>query len=123
MSKRRRGPRPGSFLRQRQRLRRNGGGEGPWARAVPLIDVGSELNDAVRRRPGGDVDPVDVDRLRELDVDTVSGADDRVDLIAAPAGCVFQQPGDIIAHVLHPDAARRYEAEVVAENALRRRVM
>src|SRR5208282_5536834 len=100
------------LLRQRQRLRRDGGGERAGARAVALIDVGAELNDAVGRRPRGDVDPIDVDWRRQLDVEALSGPDDLVDLVAAPAGIVLQEPSDIIAHVLHAHAAGRDEAEV-----------
>ena len=68
----------------------NGGGERAGARAVALIDVGAELNDAVGRGPGGDIDPIDVDRRRQLDVEPLAGADHLVDLVAAPAGIVLK---------------------------------
>src|SRR6478672_13207649 len=66
-----------------RRLRRNGGDR---TKAVLLINIVAELHDAFRRRPGGDVDPIDRHRLRELGVDTLSGADRLVDLVARPAG-------------------------------------
>src|ERR1700722_208961 len=111
------------FLRQRERLDRNTRGHRSRTRAIALVNVGTELNNAVRRRPGGNVDPIDIDRLRQLHVLLLAGADDFIDLIAAPARIVLEQPGDIVTHVLHAHAARRDEAEVVAEYALFRRVM
>src|SRR3954447_3958680 len=91
--------------------------------AIAVVDVVAELHHAFRRRPGGDVGPVDVDGLREPRVDALAALDRLVDLIAAPARRVPEQEGDVVAHVLHPYAARRDEAEIVAEDALRGRVV
>src|ERR1700677_2447674 len=80
------------LLRQRQRLDWNGRGHRSRPRAVALVNVRTELNDAVRRRPGGNIDPIDIHRLGELHVQAVARTDHRVDLIAAPARGVLQQP-------------------------------
>src|SRR5829696_6293679 len=93
------------------------------AEAIAVVDVVAELHHAFRRRPGGDVGPVDVDGLREPRVDALAAFDRLVDLVAAPARRVPEQEGDVVAHVLHPYAARRDEAEIVAEDALRGRVV
>src|SRR4051794_18501129 len=70
------------------------------AEAVAVVDVVAELDEAVRGRPGGDVGPVDVNRLRQLAVDALAGLDRRLDVLAVPAGAVLQEPGDVVAHVL-----------------------
>src|ERR1700689_2532796 len=72
------------FLRQRQWLDRNSRGHRSRACAVALINVRTELNDAVRRRPGGNIDPVEIHWLGELHVLAVARADHSVDLIASP---------------------------------------
>ena len=76
-----------------------------------------------RRRPGGDVDPVQRHRLDQLGVLLLAGFDHAVDVLERPAVHALQQPGDQLAHILHPHAARRMEAEIVAEQILQRRVV
>src|ERR1700733_8375194 len=60
------------LLRQRQWLALESRAHRPRPRAVALINVRTELNDAVRRRPGGNIDPVDIHRLGELHVEAVA---------------------------------------------------
>ena len=99
------------------------GGDRDRADTVLLVDVVAELGEAVGRGPSGDVDPVDRHRLGQLGVNALAGLDGLVDLVARPAGRVLQEPGHVVAHVLHAHAAGRDEAEIVSEDALGRSVV
>jgi hypothetical protein len=54
----------GRRLRDRRHIRRPRNAE-----TIALVDIVSELDDSVRRRPGGDIDPVNRHRRRDFDVD------------------------------------------------------
>src|SRR6516162_10660317 len=90
---------------------------------VLAVNILAELHDAVAARPGGNVDPVQRHGLRHLGVLALAGFDDAVDLLERPAARFLQHPGDKLAHILHPHAARRMEAEILAEQILQRRVV
>src|SRR5262249_49597315 len=90
---------------------------------VAAINILAELHDAIRHGPGGNVDPMERHRSRQPGVLPIAGADDVVDLLARPVGRLREQPGHQLAHVLHTDAARRMETEVLAEQILKRRVV
>ena len=82
------------------------------------VDVVAEMDRAVARGPAGQIDPGDRNLVRELDVHALALGDGGVDLRAAPAGIVLQQPGCECARVFDAGAAGRLEAVVGAEEFL-----
>src|ERR1700720_1036326 len=88
-------------------------GRGLRAREPVLaVNILAELHDAVAAGPSGDVDPVQRHGLGHLGVLALAGLDDAVDILERPAARLLQHPGDELAHILHPHAARRMEAEI-----------
>src|SRR5262245_18812240 len=85
---------------------------------VVMVDVVAEVDQAVARAPAGEIDPGDRNLMRKPHVGALALGDGGVDLAAAPARIVLQQPGGEIARVLDPRAARGLEAVIGAEEFL-----
>ena len=90
---------------------------------IELVDILAEMDRAVRARPAGEIDPCDRHRPREPRGGALSGRDLCVDLLAAPARIVLQDPSREIVHALHARAAGRLEAIVGGEELLVVRVV
>src|SRR5690349_5273244 len=95
---------------------------GAATNAIAAINIVAELDDAIRSRPGRHIDPVERHRLRQPRILAITGTDHVIDLLTRPARRIVQEPSHQFTHILHAHAAGRVEAEILAEQILRRRV-